>query len=625
MNLRDLTPVVWERIAAISIWIVTFVVYVLTLCPTVGFIDSGELAAVASTLGIAHPTGYPLFTLLAFAWSLLPLGLRTIHQLNLFAAFCCSTAAVVYFRYFLFVFSHQLIGTTNRPKSEKASRPERRYIDLAASAIGALTFAFSETYWSQALAVEVYSLHLVFLALILLCFSRAVQPPDSGPVRDARWYLFAFVLGLSFTNHLTTILLAPALIYAFFIQRTSRRRKMSLLGKMVLPFVIGLSVYAYLPVRAAAEPLLNWGDPGTVWSFFQHLGGKQYSVWLFSSAEIAARQFKYFFSGLPAEFAFLPLFIAAIGVWVLARFQRPAFLFSLLLFLGCVLYAINYDINDIDSYFLLAYGVIALWSAAGVRYLLTMGKRIHIIAGIFSAVLVLQVSQIWSRTDQRGLDLVENYTRDMFRSVDQDAIVLSYQWDYWISASYYFTLVENIRPDITVVDKELLRRTWYFRQLERQYPWLISKSKEAIDAYLVELNKFEHGLPYNANLIERRYAEVIRSFIVENLETRPVYVTPEIEGQYTAGFQRVPSGLAFRLYPDAGLHNLREPEFSIAPRESRNLYEDGIISLYARAHVNHALYFRLLGKKEETERQIEYALRIRPGMPEALTLKSEVR
>jgi hypothetical protein len=123
--------------------------------------------------------------------------------------------------------------------------------------------------------------------------------------------------------------------------------------------------------------------------------------------------------------------------------------------------------------------------------------------------------------------------------------VISYQWDFWVSASYYYQVVKGVRQDIAVVDKELLRRSWYLLQLERRYPWLIQASRAEVEAFNRELIKFEHDTPYNPTVIQARYADMISSFISKTISSRPVYVTSEIEPEFTTGFQRIPEGLAF--------------------------------------------------------------------------------
>ena len=100
----------------IGVGLVSFVVYLRTLAPTVGFIDSGELAAVACTLGIAHPTGYPLFTLLGWMFSRLPTAAEEIVRLNMMAALFCA-AGIVFFFHFLRLFLSVVFRITGQKQS----------------------------------------------------------------------------------------------------------------------------------------------------------------------------------------------------------------------------------------------------------------------------------------------------------------------------------------------------------------------------------------------------------------------------------------------------------------------------------------------------------------------------
>src|SRR5690606_33176248 len=101
-----------------------------------------------------------------------------------------------------------------------------RGVARTAAAAGALALAFSRTFWSQGTAAEVYALHLVLIAVILLLFF----PPRVGASSfgfphpaGGRLLLFGYMLGLSFANHMLTVLLAPALLYAWFRRRISSR------------------------------------------------------------------------------------------------------------------------------------------------------------------------------------------------------------------------------------------------------------------------------------------------------------------------------------------------------------------------------------------------------------------
>lgn len=692
----DLRLMTWRRLEYIIGALIagaSFCVYLATLCPTVSFIDSGELATDVYTLGIPHPTGYPFFALVGHVFSRLPLGLRPIYQANLMAAIFCSTGLFFFFRLLVFILPSGFEHTAQK-LGEEDERASKREIGgrFFAPAAATLILGFSETYWSQALSVEVYSVHLLFLSLSLLLFSKAiawnmaaVSANVSHRQEMSYWMAFAFAVGLSFTNHMTTVLLAPAMLVVFFSANPMKSalawRK---LARLIVPFALGLSVYVYLPWRASMHPSMNWGNPVSLERFLWHVGGKQYRVWMFSSMESALKQFHYFITFLPAEFAYVPLLLAVIGLGSLMKDrqgflktmaqvacaillfvvvesvaqmdaglvsavlvvsfillflhvsyrllkERQILLFTILLLEACVLYSINYDIHDIDSYFLLAYLTVAIWSAAGIRWIMESIKDIRrqrLVGTASLAVALLVLVYNYPRVDESKMVIVEEYTNDMFKSVAPNGVVLTYQWDYFVSAAYYFQLVERVRPDIVVVDKELLRRSWYLDQLERHYPWLMAGIRKEADAYKIELAKFERGLPYNAALIEYRYAQLIKSIFDMNVRSRPIYVSPEIEQQYLSDYTKVPSGLLFRLYQGNGQDNagasLVPLEFSFRIPPKSDKYVDGIVAMYAQAYLNYAIYSSVGGKKDEALKYVENALNLKSGYVEAEMWKKRI-
>jgi hypothetical protein len=604
--------------------VLALAVYLKTIAPTVTFIDSGELASDVSVLGIAHPTGYPLFTLLGWLFVHIPLGLRPIFQLNVLAAILCASALFIFFQCFVLLLSSSFVeGRTPLDQRSRAKIPI-----LIVAATGTLTLGFSETYWSEALSIEVYSLHLLLLSLVLFLFLKSLReggfptrPEVESVSSQASWYGFAFVLGLSFANHMTTILLVPGLLYFFFTTQRFSRQGWRKLLYAALPFLLGLSVYVYLPIRAAQHPVLNWGDPSSLERFIWHVTGKQYRVWILSSTETAIKQFKYFIDTFPSEFAYAPLVLALIGVIQLYRSNRKVLYFTSILFLTCLLYSINYDIHDIDSYFLLAYIAVVVWVVFGARAFLHFGfgpRRLLLSSLVCLLIGLTPLSLHYERVDESSDYTVEDYTRNVFDSFEKNALVLSYQWDYFVSSSYYTQLVEGYRSDVTVVDKELLRRSWYLSQLEHQHPQLIEHSRREVNAFLKELYKFEHGLPYDPAMIEARYQVMIQSFLVKHYSSGPVYATPEIEGEYTRGFQKVPSGLAFRLYADTTHHEIALRDFTFHTINNRDQYSNAIRDFYAAAYCNEGIYLAVGGKKDKAVELLRKSLRVTPTFPEAL-------
>jgi len=657
-----------ETAVGILIALAAFLIYVLTLAPTVTFIDSGELAAVTSILGIAHPTGYPLFTLVGWLFTKLPISESEIYKVNLMSAVFCSVGVFMFFKVLVFVLGQcarqdsrlgikQAELNKKRDKGRgtgKTARPQQldKLFVLSAAAFGTLALAFSDTYWSQAVAVEVYSLHCLLIISVMYLFLKAIvstdtsgatiqnpepikhQLPKARPrvirflTRERYRLLFAFALGLSFSNHMTTILLAPAFLYLYFAVQGIGRDAFKKILLMVIPFLLGLSFYLYLPIRASQNPPLNWGNPTTLERFLWHFSGKQYRVWIFESTEAAAKQFKYFLGALPKEFAYFPLLFATLGLRKLFREQRRLFYFTLLLFVGCVAYAINYDIHDIDAYFLLSYITVALWTGLGVNqvfpWLKTPDVR-NLIAGllILSALVVL-ISN-YREADESENYLVEDYTMNILDSIQPNGILLSFQWDYFVSSSLYFQFVKNVRRDVVVIDKELLRRSWYFNQLRTNYPWLVEKSQSEINAFLKELYKFEHDLPYDASVIQARYIEMINSFIDKNIEIRPVYVTFEIEQEIGSKYQRVPEGLAFRLYKDREYHEMKPFDFKFRDIRKTNRLIRAIKQMYPMMLTNRGIYTAQHGRLAEAATYFDKALAFDPNFTEAKRWKEQLR
>lgn len=568
-----------QLITAIGLWFIIFSGYIQTLAPSVGFIDSGELGAVAGTLGIAHPTGYPLFTLVGRVFTMLPIASEEIVRLNILSALLTSLSAIVFF----FFINELFVG----------ERKQENNSTIIASAFATLALAFSKTFWSQSVSVEVYSLHLVFLCGILFTFVKAIHTDQSR-----WWILFGFLVGLSFTNHLTTILLAPALLWWFFLEHGFHKGSFRKIITLAIPFLAGLSVYFYVPIRAAQQPPFNWGNPQTFEKFWWHFTGKQFRVWMFSSGDAAKKQLDYFFDSLPNEFYFVLLALAIVGVSVLLFTNRKEFIFVIVLFISCVGYAINYDIHDIDSYFLLAFVSISVCIAIGVSKILERFESIPskiVLISVLVGVLVVQIVDNQKKVDQSKNYLVEDYARNILLNLPRNSIVLSYQWDYFVAASYYFQRIKNIRPDVVVLDKELFRRSWYFPQLEKMYPRVIQKSIREVELFQQELYKFEHDLPYDYTSIEGRYTAMLKSFIEKN-DSGAFYVTPEIEQQYTSDYHRVPEGLLFRITKDTSYIQVPFPKIQFRDAAGNDVYAQQIKSFTTNGLLRRSAYEKLNGR-----------------------------
>lgn len=666
MNVK-LTPAKAAALAAL----LSLGVYLVTLSPSFGFVDKGEMVAVASTLGIAHPTGYPTVMLLGYLFTRI-LPMRDVVALNIMAALLAAASTMVLGLVFCEVARRvedwdapSILPKKKKKKKRKEVVEARENEPLsggwraAYAAFGALFTSLTLTWWSQGNGFEVYSLHALLVPLVTLLFLRYVDEqydePPVGYSKRGAW--FGGVLGLSFTNHLTTVLLAPAFLFYFFGTLGTHWRSFKRLLWLVPFFLLGLLPYLWLPIRASMAPLFNWGDPTTLKGFLDHVTGRQYRIWMFTNPETFKQQTAYFFAELPGEVGYLGLLLAVVGIFALAGRrirlalwtmavlvttsaylwflagsygvwplviiilmaagwvvwdsgadrQRALILMVTLLFVTTMVYAAGYDIMEIRPYYLTAVFAVGLWVVLGLSWL---HRRIGGKASLAAAAILAIATGLsnYSECNESNNMLVENMARDVLENLPQNAIVLSAQWDFWVAGSWYLQAVENLRPDVLVIDPELLRRSWYLAQLERAYPWLMESLEEETSTFRKELFKFEHGLPYKAATIEAAYKGLMNAIIRKHIDERPVLVTSEVQSDVGEDYLRLPHYLAFQLVKDGAYLPQEFPEFRYQPVEGRvSVYTTKLAELYARNIYARALYEAQFGRTDLADRYLELA------------------
>ncbi len=545
-------PAVDSRVSSAIGWLViflVFLVYLFTLSPTVGLIDSGELATGCYLLNILHPTGYPLFTILGRLATLVPLG-TVVNRLAVTSALF-STAGVG-----LFLLLCRQLGF----------RP------LTSAGVGAL-LALSPSIWSVSTDVEVYS--LTFLLTISVWLAAV----------GCRLSLFGYIAGLTLTNHMSGLTAVLGAMLAMIGQH--RRHFIRYLTKIGLFFLLGLSLYLFLLLRARCEPLFCWGNPVNLERFWWHITGRQYQVWMFSLpfSEVIKNGVKGL-SLLARTFGYVLIPFILIGFFQLFREKRGLTVGLTLTILLAFIYAINYSIPDIEAYYIPALVPLAIFCVAGLDWLSTLGidlkSKIKNIGFWILAVVVVMVFFLNYPVQNRRSDWVAyDQAMNTLISADSNAIIITDWWDTY-APIFYLQVIEKVRPDVCIIDKELIRRSWYFNYLAKAYPWLIERSKSEMENYLIHLNRFEHNIPYNPVAIQESYINLLRSFILFSPE-RPAYTTFPADAnpdawQLLSGFNLVPVGVLLQIrtdtvIPDFNYSRLRVrlPRFHLDERHRVNL------------------------------------------------------
>ena len=422
--------------------LVSFFFYLRTLAPTVlhyapsAFPDSVLLQVKAYVLSIPNPTGYPTYILLTHLFTYLPFG-DPAFRVNLASAVFAALAVFA-----LFWVCRSLVGWT------------------LPAALAALAFGLSQTFWSQAVITEVYTLNALFIGLVLLSLLvwREKRQSESG---DRYLLLTAFLIGLAMTHHMTSGLLLPAAFLFVWLVDRGRLLNRGLILRGAGLFALALTPYIYLPVRAAMDPPLNETDPSTLGSFLTLVTGANFEsrMLAFGPLQLPDRLLMYI-DLLAQQFNPLFLLVAAVGVGYMAAKDTPAMALLGFLYAGWLFYALEYRIADVQPYFIPTYLVLAVFMAAGAlalmggvswlagRYNARAERPVfYCAAGVLLAAVFVGIGGTYAQVDrsddlrgQRTIEVVEE-------EVPRGATVLHSGSSLW-----YLREVEQTRPDLNLLD-----------------------------------------------------------------------------------------------------------------------------------------------------------------------------
>lgn len=404
--------------------LLTFVLYALGAARTIFVGDSGELSAAAVTLGIPHPSGYPLYVLLGKLFSvLIPVG-SAAFRLSLMSAFWAAAAVSLVF----------VIG---------------RRLDLSrgASVFGALLVAFGPSFWSQANIQRVYSLNAFFVVLVT---ALALEWYRSDRIQ---WMVAAaFCAGLGACNHTVMGLFGVAVGAFAVFSRPALLRRPGHLAVCVGAGFLGLLPYAYLPLRSRREPRLDWGDPETLDGLLAVVTRRNFwdRSWMESAVDWWPIGVDYLTS-LGHETLWLGALAALWGVWV--GFRRYPVLLPLAA-MAINFWAIGFhgsrsDIFIWHRYYIPSYLMLALLAMIGVHHLTeAVARRRWVwLSLLVPLLLFLNGRQEFDRSRFR---IAEDFSRTLLQSLPPGAHLAASD-DNILFVLIYLHLVEGVRPDIDLI------------------------------------------------------------------------------------------------------------------------------------------------------------------------------
>jgi hypothetical protein len=323
---------------ALGLGLAALALYVAALAPSVAtvFDDSLEFQVVLPSLGIAHPTGYPLYTLLGWLASHLPVGDQA-YRVNLLSALAGAAAVGV-----MFLAARRL---------DSGRLP---------AALMSIVFALGTVWWSQATIAEVYTLHGLAVALILY-----LTLSDRG----TRTPWLALVFGLALAHHRTTLLLAPGVaVYLLWSDPGVLRRPRDL-AMLALALLLPLALYLYLPLRGQSVASLDGAVVSTWDGFWRHVTASDYGSFLSANPLAIERPASYPLRLLFSQMGLAALLLGLLG-WLRWPKQPRQWTLLALVFAANMVFALGYKTADVDVFYIPVVMVWLLVAAAGLSWLL---------------------------------------------------------------------------------------------------------------------------------------------------------------------------------------------------------------------------------------------------------------
>lgn len=440
----------WPIVFPTLIILLSFSIYLSTVCPTVYEDDSGELISAAYTLGIGHPPGYPLFCILGKIFTVIFPVANIAYRVNL-----CSVSLALFTILLLYFLLKHILKTIFQ-NTEDTIIP---VISFAAS----LCFAFSNTFWSQTITSEVYTLNTLFVTAILYLSVKILKSyiansgPFAGKSSYTHIYLLTFIFGLSLTNHHSMILFAPLFLIVLYIQRFKKNLlKLGLLG--ILP----LSVYLYLSICSYANPPIDWSNPETFSSLLTHVLRKQYGKIgeAIYTPDLWFSQIKSYITSLLSQITPVLFAVSIIGlIYLYLKNKRlltgtaVMFLLTGIFFVMALnFYPIPEDIDTVKVFFIPSYIIMVIWLAAGLLVLQQFLKRFF--AHIYIFFIFLPIIPVFAHIDENDISrhtFIYYYGSNVLATVRPNAMIVPISDSQAFSIAY-LTCCEKIRADVKIFD-----------------------------------------------------------------------------------------------------------------------------------------------------------------------------
>jgi hypothetical protein len=457
------------------------------------------------TLGLAHPTGFPLYILLGKLFTLiLPIG-DVAYRLNIFSALLTSIALVFFY-----------LSLLQLDKSRTTSLLTTFILGFGANTI-----------WGNSGRADVYTLSLFFVSFLFFIFSKWLKEPK---VRYL--YLYGFFWGISMGTHALMIIMSIPFIYMLWSMRSLLKSKVSVFFTAAALAVLPGIQYLYLIFAYRRDEIVTWGSMATFNDFLYYITQREYAN------KFLANNFGAFFLKLSTllgtEFAIVFSLIAIVGFFFLYKKNRAlTWILVLMMVINIsIMFAYGKDADDLKVLFRYLF-VVDFFLPIGIAFVLDEifdwigdGVVLKVIAvGVTLILLVVQFNFAYEANDRRNNFLIQDTAQDALNTLPPNSVIFALGDD--VIGPLWYEQGIGKRPDVVIISSALIQYNWYVDNLIKRYP-------NVIDPSILNM----------PNVNDR-----ILQLIKYNDSQRPIYsiMFNSVEGNTDYDF--VPQGILFEILP----------------------------------------------------------------------------
>ncbi len=416
--------------------------------------DGGDFLSAILTGGIPHPTGYPTYTILGILFQKVPLGdpyFRTAMLSWLPAAIGAGLLALW---------------------MKQVLHDKSPAISTITALIPGLVWGWMPFLWSQVVIVEVHGLQSLFLVLALWWIWILLNAQQ----RNNKPYLFillSFCFGLAIGNHITILLILPAILFALIVAFKNGLGKRIVIWQ-IMALGLGTLIYLYLPLSAEHYPPINWGNPQTWQGFWWVISGNPYQNL------VAATSISQIFTRISAlaglliqQYGYLGVILGVIGAVQYKHQSKNLLIILVYIIFAFSFFAMLYGTDDSITYLLAPFLVFAVWIGLGIATViprvwrkLPLGYALMV---IYSITVMASVPNTIQTINPRQQTQPADYVEYLMEHLPEKAILLtSEDRDSFPVWYYHFGLKQ--RSDLAVIVLPLSQFRWYQETLTHTYP-----------------------------------------------------------------------------------------------------------------------------------------------------------